>query len=126
MDREDSFHYNDLVGTMEIEKSVLRKRKHAEEFKQAVVDARAQPGAPISGIALANDINPNLVHRWMRERGVSKASVGSRLAAVPELAFIPIQIAPTISEQRDIRIKVRSDKKYVWYMLNCGKFLGMQ
>ncbi|MEY4592710.1 MAG: hypothetical protein RIR18_1605, partial [Pseudomonadota bacterium] len=27
MDREDSLHYNDLVGTMEIEKSVLRKRK---------------------------------------------------------------------------------------------------
>ena len=63
---------------MEIEKFVRRKRKHAEEFKQAVVDACAQPGASISGIALANDINPNLVHRWMRGRGVSKASVGSR------------------------------------------------
>jgi transposase len=93
---------------MEIEKSVRRKRKHAEEFKRAVVDACGQAGASISGIALANDINPNLAHRWVRERGVTRSSAAPKATvAVAEPAFLPIQIAPAISERRDIRIEFK-------------------
>jgi transposase-like protein len=93
---------------MGIEKSVRRKRKHAEEFKRAVVDACWQTGSSISEIALANDINPNLAHRWMREQGVTRSSAAPKATvAVAEPAFLPIQIAPAISEGRNDQLPPR-------------------
>lgn len=47
----------------------LRKRRpHAEEFKQTVVDACRVPGASLSGVALKYGVNANLARRWCKER----------------------------------------------------------
>jgi transposase-like protein len=42
--------------------------RHNAELKTRVVTACEQAGASIAGIALANGVNANLVHRWIRER----------------------------------------------------------
>jgi transposase-like protein len=41
---------------------------HSAEFKTRVVMACEQAGASIAAIALANGVNANLVHRWIKER----------------------------------------------------------
>jgi transposase-like protein len=48
--------------------TVLPRKEYDAEFKTRVVTACQQAGASIAGIALANGINANLVHRWIRER----------------------------------------------------------
>jgi len=45
-------------------------RTHTEAFKRSLIEACNEPGASIAGVALANGINANQLHRWMRERGI--------------------------------------------------------
>jgi transposase-like protein len=44
-----------------------RKRRFSPEFKLRVVAACRQPGATVSSVSLAHNINANIVHRWVRE-----------------------------------------------------------
>jgi transposase len=97
---------------MEIEKPLRRRRNHREEFKQAVIAACCEPGASVAGIALANGVNANQVRRWMRERGMEPPrrrlpiqTVGAMVEA--PVGFIPLLMAPTVSESPPIRIEVR-------------------
>jgi len=64
---------------------------------------------------MANGVNANQVHRWMRERGISAPT--KRLPASPpnapmadvSPAFIPLPLAPTSAapESPGIRIEIR-------------------
>lgn len=88
------------------------KRRHSEEFKQALVAACCEPGISVAGVALANGINANQVRRWMRERGVTPPSRRSRAEKMPatlEAAseFVPVRLEPAPSEIPAIRIEVR-------------------
>lgn len=97
---------------MEIHKPGRRRRHHPEEFKQALVEACGEPGASVAGIALANGVNANLVRRWLRDRGIEppmrRLPMSVREAA-PSMApaFVPLPIAPSEPESRDIRIEIR-------------------
>lgn len=99
---------------MDAKSGVCRRRRHPEEFKQSVVEACRVPGVSVSGIALANGVNANLVRRWLRERGVQPASrrlpstvLSPGDPAAP--AFIPIPVPPLSGEApaADIRIEVQ-------------------
>ncbi|TVT58407.1 MAG: transposase [Azoarcus sp. PHD] len=97
---------------MEVGKLARRRRTHTEEFKQAVLAACRETGASVAGVALANGLNANQVRRWMRERGV--AAPRHRLAAqspLPERsavpAFVPVAIAPTVSNTPDIHVEIQ-------------------
>lgn len=87
------------------------KRRHSEEFKQALVAACSEPGVSVSGVALANGINANQVRRWMRERGVlpprRRPKVSAPVATAPE--FLPVRLAspPALAEAPAIQIEVR-------------------
>lgn len=48
----------------------------------AYVSACREPDISVSGVALANGLNANQVHRWMRERGVEPAQAGLRTQCV--------------------------------------------
>jgi transposase len=43
------------------------RRLHAPELKRQVVTACQQPGASIAGVALAHELNANLVRRWLKQ-----------------------------------------------------------
>ncbi len=44
-----------------------RRREYSMEFKALVLEQCRQSGASIAGVALAQGINQNMVHRWIRE-----------------------------------------------------------
>jgi transposase len=88
------------------------RRQHSAEFKQQVVDACSQPGASVAGVALAHNLNANLVRRWLAEHGVLPPS--RRPAPLPATAleaeafgFVPIRLDPADPPPRDIRIELR-------------------
>jgi len=92
---------------MEIEKPIRSRRRHPEEFKQAVIAACCEPGASVAGIAMANGVNANQVRRWMRERGISASTQRLPISPAAEMspAFIPVALAPT--ESPAIRVEIR-------------------
>jgi transposase len=97
---------------MEVEKPSRRRRKHAEEFKQAVIAACCEDGASVAGVALANGLNANQVRRWMRERGIEPPSrrLPARLISPEpsaEPTFVSVPMPPIASNLPDIRIEVR-------------------
>jgi transposase len=44
-----------------------RRREYSVEFKTSVLEQGRRQGASIAGVALTHGINPNMVHRWIRE-----------------------------------------------------------
>ena len=48
------------------------RRRHSVELKAQVLAACDEPGASISGVALAHGLNANLVRQWRSGRGVQR------------------------------------------------------
>lgn len=98
---------------MGIEKPKRRKRTHSNEFKDELIQACGEPGVSLSGIALANGVNPNLLRKWLRARGVTAPSLRTRaksimpthVAAGPH--FVPITLTPSAPPVPEIRIEAR-------------------
>ena len=66
------------------------RRRHSEELKTKVLAACDEPGASISGVALAHGLNANLVHKWRSGRGVKLA----RMAIAASAPTAPLRAAP--------------------------------
>lgn len=79
----------EIVDTM-VSKEVIgvqtrrERRAYSEQFKAQVIQACKQPGASIAAIALSNDINPNVLHRWLREH--------AREGRYNAPAFLPVNV----------------------------------
>jgi transposase len=61
------------------------RRRHSGELKAKVLAACAEPGASISGVALAHGLNANLVRKWRSGRGTKRAG----MAITPTTAIHP-------------------------------------
>ena len=101
---------------MLIERPRRRRRPHSEEFKDEVVRACGEPGVSVAGVALANDLNANLVRRWMTERGVSAPSLRKPVTlaepvGVPE--FVRVSVAPPEPTAASICIEVQREGSVV-------------
>jgi transposase len=57
------------------------RRRHSDELKAKVLAACEEPGASISGVALAHGLNANLVRKWRSGRGVKRAGMAITPAA---------------------------------------------
>jgi len=87
---------------MEDSKRVSRRR-HAEDLKQRVLAACAEPGASVAQVALAHGLYANLVHKWRRlSTGVAGTAGGSR-----QDEFVAIALAPSQPPAGDIRLDLR-------------------
>ncbi len=51
------------------------RRRHSADLKAKVLAACAEPGASISGVALAHGLNANLVRKWRSGRGTKRGSM---------------------------------------------------
>ena len=93
---------------MGITKPQRMKRTHSKVFKAELVKACLEPGASVSGIAMANGVHPNLLSKWLRISTTREAGVGVRAvrAASPEMigGFVPVSIEPP---REGIRIEAR-------------------
>jgi len=76
----------------------LPRRRHSAEFKARVLAECAQPGASVAGVALANGVNANMVHKWMR------TAPGT---LVPGAKFLPVAVTPEAPARPLIHIEVR-------------------
>lgn len=52
----------------------LIRRTHSAQFKAQVLAACRQPGASVSAVALANNLNVNVVRKWLAGRGMKRCS----------------------------------------------------
>ena len=70
------------------------RRRHSDELKAKVLAACDEPGASISGVALAHGLNTNLVRKWRSGRGVKRAGRAITPAAAPSAAaeFVAIEM----------------------------------
>jgi transposase-like protein len=66
-----------------------RRREYSVEFKTSVLEQSRRPGASLAGVALAHGINPNMVHRWIREERQRLELAELQRGAV---AFLPVQL----------------------------------
>ena len=51
------------------------RRRHSDELKAKVLAACDEPGASISGVALAHGLNANLVRKWRSGRGTQRGGM---------------------------------------------------
>ncbi|MEY2873108.1 MAG: hypothetical protein RLZZ373_479 [Pseudomonadota bacterium] len=70
------------------------RRRHSDELKAKVLAACDEPGASISGVALAHGLNTNLVRKWRSGRGVKRAGRAITPAATPSATaeFVAIEM----------------------------------
>jgi transposase len=63
------------------------RRHHDRAFKQELVQQSLERGASVSGIAMRNGVNANMLFKWRREH--VRAACGTKAAVL-----LPVQIAP--------------------------------
>ncbi|MCU5784968.1 transposase IS3/IS911 family protein [Alcanivorax balearicus MACL04] len=81
-----------------------RRRRHfSREFKAHIVAACQEPGVSVSRIALDNQLNANLVRRWIREAEQAGQTITSP-------AFMPLAV-PVASSPPDRSCAKESDNR---------------
>src|SRR5699024_11868992 len=53
--------------TQDNTKQVRRRRRYSAQFKAELVAEYLAGGASLASLAISHDINPNILHRWLRE-----------------------------------------------------------
>ncbi|WKB56028.1 transposase (plasmid) [Eleftheria terrae] len=85
-----------------------KRRPHAEQFKQTVVDACRVPGVSLSGVALKYGVNANLARRWCKERPAGGKALPPALLPVSVCDRAPsATAAPTASPIEIVTQNVR-------------------
>jgi transposase len=69
----------------------LARRQYTTAFRNDLVQRCLQPGASVSGIALENGINANVLFRWRREH--LDASSRSRAPGGARAVLLPVKMA---------------------------------
>ena len=67
------------------------RRRYAVIFKRELVERSLQPGASVSGLALENGINANVLFRWRREH--LRATPGVREHSTAQAVLVPVKLA---------------------------------
>ena len=90
----------EIVETMNQVPTVARprRREYSVEFKASVLEQCRQPGASLAGIALGRGINPNMVHRWMREERQRQVLADLQQTAS---SFVQLQLQASASLSSD-------------------------
>jgi transposase len=76
------------------------RRRHAAAFKRELVECSLQPGASVSGIALENGINANVLFRWRRQYLRAAAALRERSVEQPVLLPVKLAAQATPTEQQ--------------------------
>ena len=82
------------------------RRRHSAAVKAEILDACAEPGASVAGVALSYGVNANLVHRWRRD---AKRLFSLQPARRETAEFVPLPVAdaPALASVAEIRIELR-------------------
>lgn len=72
-------------------KTPVKRRRFSKAFKARIVTACDEPGASVAGVALANSLNANLVHRWRR------LAKDKSLPVQAQPDFLPVPLSVPVS-----------------------------
>ena len=90
------------MNNVSVTRPYRKRRQYTSEFKAQLVAESQTPGASVSRVALDNDLNANLLRRWI---GESKQA-GKSLSP----AFVPINLptatTPALKKSNTIRIEI--------------------
>lgn len=93
------------MNNVSVTRPYRKRRQYTPEFKARLVAESQRPGTSVSRIALDNDLNTNLLRRWINES--KEMDQGS------SPAFVPIRLPATVgnatqpaSKTRTIRIEI--------------------
>ena len=89
------------------------RRSYSKAFKAQILRACAEPGASLSGIAVAHGLNPNIVQRWRREARRGELV----LPDAPQ--FIPI-VASSAPQARELHMAAHGDSPVIELQLQRG------
>ena len=84
------------------------RRHYAATLKRELVERSLQPGASVSGIALENGINANVLFRWRREH--LRAETGVQQESAEQAVLLPVQLAEPVVPPRPEPTPPRSPK----------------
>lgn len=103
------------------------RRRHTAEYKAQVVAACLQPGVSIAAVALANQLNANLLRSWVnahRDQQLAGVPANIRIdrssgpANCPPPTLVPVTLqAADTSPSGDIQIEIRRQEtifQIVW------------
>lgn len=93
----------EIVDTMARESMVDRpkRRAYSAELKTQVLQECDRRGASVAGVALSHNLNPNMVHRWIREER-QRSLVAQAQTASPQFVALKLQDATVIETQPPI------------------------
>jgi transposase len=86
------------MSKQDTQTQALRRRRHAASFKRELVERSLQPGASVSGIALENSINANVLFRWRREQ--LRATASEQHESTEQAVLLPVKLAATVTPTR--------------------------
>jgi transposase len=85
------------------------RRRHAAEFKAAVIAECQQPGVSVAAVSLAHGLNVNLVRKWLVGKGLKRTGLSAPRTVAPRphveptipatstaaqaLCFVPVELA---------------------------------
>ena len=92
----------------------LRRRQHSAEFKAWIVAACQRPGVSIAAVARDNNLNDNLIHKWLRKADATNATVlptnisRTNIELVkPVVPFIPVRVTDLTAAKEVIHLELR-------------------
>ena len=90
------------MSNISVTQPYRKRRQYTPEFKAQLVAESQNPGASVSRIALDNDLNVNLLRRWIKE--------SKQASQQPTPAFVPIHLpaaaTPAVQKSNSIRIEI--------------------
>lgn len=99
------------------------RRRHSPEFKARVIEACLQPGVSVTAVAVANQLNPNFVRKWIKahreqeplhRNGSPHGNHATTGHAQKPSTFVPATVPSSSAESSsDIRIEIRRQQTVV-------------
>jgi transposase-like protein len=98
------------------------RRRWSAEFKAQVVATCLEPGISIAAVALANELNTNLLRQWVKDHREGSARMAPEAASPgagesaqrPPPTLVPVRVqSSAATECGDIRIEIRRQEAVV-------------
>jgi transposase-like protein len=75
------------------------RRSYSKSFKARVIAECAQSDTSIANVALTNNLNANLVHKWIRAHAQNNLTL--------QTAFIPVKTSPPVPMHQALPATIR-------------------
>lgn len=110
----------------ELIKLPKRTRTHrSASFKSQLVELATQSGASISAVALAHEVNPNLLRRWIHA-AESRSSVARFVPVTVEPVLNPISESPSSTlNSSAIEVMIDQDHLHIRLAVNTSQMTAL-